>query len=425
MFHMTTYLQTLRLFNRNVQLCLITAAVIGFTIDGGVYAVLFNLYLLRLGYGPEFVGLINSAGMLTFALCSLPAGILGKRWGNRPMMILGLTLMLVGCGLLPLAEFAPAGWRPAWLVVTYVLNYLGVAMYFVNLAPFLMGAAGPAERNHVFSVQVALLALAAFAGSLIGGLLPGLFSTLLGVSPDQPVAYRYPLWLAAGLLIPAILAVQSTHEVNPTSEPGHTVKPNIDQPEALSFSLIARLTLVRLFQVAGVGATATFFNVYLDAGLQIPTAQIGFLAAFARLTAVPAALILPFLTARWGNNRIVVFATLGTALMILPLALISHWSAVGLGFMGVITFSSIRYAAFLVYSMELVPPRWRGTLSGAGEMAAGFSFAGIALGGGYIITSLGYTSLFLIGAGLTIIGALLFWVYFPTPRNTTAGVRPS
>ena len=68
-----TYLQTVRQFNRNVRLFLLSAALIGFTTSGGVQGVLLNLYLLRLGYGLDFVGQINSIGGLVFALFSLPA----------------------------------------------------------------------------------------------------------------------------------------------------------------------------------------------------------------------------------------------------------------------------------------------------------------------------------------------------------------
>jgi hypothetical protein len=42
----------------------------------------------------------------------------------------------------------------------------------------------------------------------------------------------------------------------------------------------------------------------------------------------------------------------------------------------------------------------------------------MALGGGYIITALGFPSLFLTGAGLTAAGALAFWSYFRVPRGT-------
>ena len=53
---------------------LIGTALVGFALDGGIYAVLLNLYLVRLGYGPELIGMINSAGQLAFALFSLPLG---------------------------------------------------------------------------------------------------------------------------------------------------------------------------------------------------------------------------------------------------------------------------------------------------------------------------------------------------------------
>ena len=71
----------------------------------------------------------------------------------------------------------------------------------------------------------------------------------------------------------------------------------------------------------------------------------------------------------------------------------------------------MRYSAFLVYIMEHCPPHLRGSMNGAGEMAAGFSFAAVSLLGGYMITSLGYSTLFFTGAMLTLAGTLLFWGY--------------
>ena len=43
-----THREALALFNRDVRLVLFSQALIGFTIFGGVYTVLLNLYLLRL-----------------------------------------------------------------------------------------------------------------------------------------------------------------------------------------------------------------------------------------------------------------------------------------------------------------------------------------------------------------------------------------
>jgi MFS family permease len=401
-----TYLHVLRDFNRDVRLYLITTMIIGLTVDGGVYTVLFNLYLLRLGYGPEFVGLVNGSGMLVFALCCLPAGTLSGRLGNRRMMIIGLTLLLIGCGLLPFAELRTGNWQAGWLFTTWCFAFIGFAMYFVNTAPFVMTVTHQSERNHVFSVQAAVWSLAGFAGSLIGGFLPGLFAIYLGVSLDQAAPYRYSLLVASLLLIPSVLAIVATRE-------GHTqpIKERQAAGEASPLKLIAFLTLVRLLVVTGVGTLFTFFNVYMDAGLQISTVHIGVLSAVGRLLSIPTALIVPLLTVRWGSGRTAAWASLGTAFSMLPLIFISHWGAAGLGYIGTIALTSIRYPAFLVYTMERVSPGWRGTMSGAGEMASGLSFSAMALGGGYIIEAFGYRSFFLTGASLTVVGTLSFLIH--------------
>lgn len=103
----STHREALSLFNRDVRLVLFSQALLGFTIFGGVYTVLLNLYLLRLGYGPQLIGQVNAVGALSFALLSMPAGVLANRWGARRSMIVGTVVAALGFGLLPLGEFAP------------------------------------------------------------------------------------------------------------------------------------------------------------------------------------------------------------------------------------------------------------------------------------------------------------------------------
>ncbi len=72
----------------------------------------------------------------------------------------------------------------------------------------------------------------------------------------------------------------------------------------------------------------------------------------------------------------------------------------GLGYIGVIALTSIRYPSFLIYTMGIMPARYRSVMSGAGEMSAGFSFSLMALAGGYLIANQGYRDLFLLGRRL-------------------------
>ncbi|NLT42653.1 MAG: MFS transporter, partial [Anaerolineae bacterium] len=156
------YLHTVRRFGRDARLAFATGALLWFSVFG-IYSVLFNLYILRLGFGPEFVGLANAGGLLSGALFSLPAGELGRRWGSRRAMIAGLILAVVGHGLVPLAEILPPALQPAWVLLSYFAGCLGaLAVYMVNVTPYLMGVTAPHQHNHAFSLLSAIPTAAAF-----------------------------------------------------------------------------------------------------------------------------------------------------------------------------------------------------------------------------------------------------------------------
>ena len=74
----------------------------------------------------------------------------------------------------------------------------------------------------------------------------------------------------------------------------------------------------------------------------------------------------------------------------------------------------------VVFQQEIVAREWREVISGATTTAIGIGSAGIAFGGGFMLSRLGYRSLFLAGAVSVALGALIFWLYFRTPRGEYA-----
>jgi MFS family permease len=412
-----------RLFSRDVRLFLVTAALVGLTWDG-MRAVLLNLYLLRLGYGPEFIGLLNGVGASAFALLCLPAGAMGTRWGSRAMLMAGLSLLAAGFGLLPLAESTAGTWRSSWLLATTVLVHLGFALYLVNGLPFLMEATGPEERSHVFSVQMALVPLAAFVGGLLAGLLPGAFATLLGAPLEEAAPYRYPLWMMALLLAPGVLALVPTRAVGGPQAPASASDARPVQPSRVPYMLFIMIGLIMALRFGGRGALVTFFNVYLDEALGVSTALIGTLSAVGQLVAVPAALAAPALVARWGNPRTIFRGMIGMTLCTLPLALVPHWGAAGLSYVSSTAFFQVTVGPIRLFSQELVAPRWRATMASAFMMGAGLAFAVVSLAGGYAIVALGYQAPFLAGTGFMAASAFLFWAYFRVPRGELARRSP-
>jgi predicted MFS family arabinose efflux permease len=172
------------------------------------------------------------------------------------------------------------------------------------------------------------------------------------------------------------------------------------------YGLIVLIGLVILLGQAGRGTARTFWNVCLDSGMGGATAQIGVLAAVAQLPSVPAAVVTPLLSERWGKVRTYALTSLGVAL-ILPLALIGDVGAAGLGFVCMGALMSIPGPAFTVHHQEVVSPGSRAAMPGKTNMAAGLGWAVMAMVGGYMITAVGYRSLFVVGAALVFTGALL------------------
>ena len=405
------YRRLLRSFHRDVRLFLFAAALQGFSISG-VRKVLFNLYLLRLGYGPEFIGLANAVGWFALAGFGLIAGAIGARWGNRRALLAGMVLMIGGTGLLPLAESVSIAWQVVWLLASTVLAYLGVALYFANCVTFLMTATGPKERGRAFATQVALETLAGFAGSLIGGALPTVFAAVLNVSMQDPAPYRYLQFLAAIVLIPGVLVLSKAGEHHSTQLQGRKTATG-----QAPYGLIFVLTIAVMLRSAGRSTVDVFFNVYLDTQLGTSASAIGVLSAAALLLSAPAALAATPLARRWGTIRMVAVASLAMALSILPLALFPRLIAAGAGFIGVTILFAVLAGPMRMYSQGIVAPEWRGAMSGALMTGVGLINAAMALGGGYAVAIVGFRGLFLLGAALTAAGALLFWVYFRVPRG--------
>jgi MFS family permease len=416
------YLQKLRMLSRDVRFYLTGAAAYGFAQEG-MRGVLLNLYLLRLGYDPRFIGLLNAAVLLAFTLSCPPAGGLAASRGSRAVMIAGMALIAVGNGLLLLAESLPDAWEAGWLLGMAALTGLGLALYLVNGIPFLMGATGSEERDYAFSAQMALVPLAAFAGSLVAGALPGALGRTMDVSPEDPAPYRYALLAAAVLLVPAVIALVATEprgirpvspkEVARSAGIGRSADPGPGASRgAALWGPVILVGLVAGLRYAGQSTARTFFNVYLDDGLGASTALIGTLTAVAQLVAVPAALATPLLALRWTRSRVIVAGSLGQALSQALLALVPRPGAAGLGLTGTMAAFGMTTSAFRVFSQELVAPGRRAVMSASLMMGAGLTASAMAFFSGFVIELLGYSNLFLLGAALTLLGAVVFWAFF-------------
>src|SRR5690606_16661039 len=134
---MLAYLSALRLLNRDIRFLLGMWALTAFAYFG-IQGVLLNLYLLRLGYGPEFIGLLIGSGQLVWAAFALPAGMIGQRLGLRTALLAAHPLLAIGGGGILWAEHLPAAWQTAGLMAAWTVMWLGASLMTVNATPYMM-----------------------------------------------------------------------------------------------------------------------------------------------------------------------------------------------------------------------------------------------------------------------------------------------
>jgi predicted MFS family arabinose efflux permease len=106
---------------------------------------------------------------------------------------------------------------------------------------------------------------------------------------------------------------------------------------------------------------------------------------------------------------------------------VARWQAAVVGYLAIQALIVLARPGISVFQMTLVPAQWRPTISASCSMAMTLGMATLAFGGGQILTTLNYRTLFLTGAGLVFAGVLFFWGYFRVPRGELArgqSVRP-
>ena len=406
-------LPSMRDFSRDARMLIIASGLFAVSFFG-VQTLLKVLYVIRLGYGPVYVGLFTSMGAITYMSMGLPSGALGSRFGVRRIMIIGGIISVVGMASLPLTEFVPVALRNFWPNFSQVLTTMGWSMLNVNLIPTLMANTTEWNRNSAYALNSAFRETGTLAGTLVGGLLPGLFANVIGQTLGDPAPYRYALWVGAGLGLVAVTPLTFVKRVKSTA-----VKTRIKPSGSAPIIPILTMGIYVYVRHAGWATCKGFCNAYMDTDLHLTASSIGLIGSVAQIGAIIATLITPRLLSLYSNGRVLFVTTIGVRLSLLPMALIPNWVAAGLGRIIYQIVSAIWIPTLQVFQMELVDSEWRALTYGATAMVMGFGFGSMSLAGGYIIAARGYGSFFFIGACFELLSAaILWWILKKRPHHS-------
>ena len=413
------YLLSITKLDRSVLLNIFAYGIIGL-IFIGVQGVLTNLYLIELGLDLSFIGSLTASGMLIWAILSLPAGMIGTRFGTRAAVIAGFVLVAVGLTLyLCVVQLPPPLWETGFYL-TNALFYIGAPLVAVNGTPYLMGVAPEHERNASFTLLGALTAITAFFGSLMAGFLPGVLMRVSNGSLDQAGAYNAVLWIGVPAYLVSALLMFKARSAPPVIEQAYGTVEKIRPPWGLLFFL----GILFAMQLMSENFMFLFYNVYLGEDLSISTNQIGTIFAVGRLIPFFISPLLPLMLNRSGAGRVMTAGYLLMAIVFLLMARIPIWQVAAAGFILISLLSNFSVISRNIFSQEIVKPRWRTTVNAVISICLALSMGVAGMVGGRIIPIIGFSGMFTIGAALALLSVLLYSTWQLKASNRVTAETP-
>jgi MFS family permease len=366
-------------------------AVSVFNLGSFVFFVLYNLYLLDLGYREDMLGLTGGAMTAGSIVGTLPAARYSQRAGLRRALIscFGAMAIVSACRVLYTA--------PAALIAFAFLSGVVFSLFAVSVPPAIAQLSNAPLRPRAFSFFFAIGISLGIAGGLLAGRLPAL-------AGSKQAALLAGCGLIAFAVAPALtLRFPSTPAAERRTYPRG--------PFMRRF-----LVVIAVWSLA-TGAFNPFFNAYFARGIGATVAQIGLVYSAAQLAQVAAVLGAPFVFRRTGLVGGVAGAQLACAL---ALAVLAALPAVLPG----VGIAAVAYAAYMgfhymgepgLYSMLMnrVAAEERSGASALNHLAMFSAQAVAAAAAGAAITKAGYSVVVAAAALLAVLAALLLWRLLP------------
>lgn len=230
--------------------------------------ILLPLYVIDLGMSVALAALIVGVRGIGLFLFDIPAGVFASRFGDRAILLIGLTVILAGSILIALST------NPWFLAIGAFLSGAGFSAWMLGRQSYIADTCEAHETGRAIAVMAGLQRVGIFIGPGLGGLFAAATS------------YSLTFLVGAGIVIVAAILVwtycHAVHGANPSQ--GLSLAPTLRLARqhartfltaggaALSLQLMraARMLLVPLFGVQlGLDAAAIGSIVSLSAGIDM------------------------------------------------------------------------------------------------------------------------------------------------------------
>jgi MFS family permease len=414
-YGISAYLSHVRQFTPNARKFL--AFQFFLALNSGIYGVIFNLYLLKLGYHEDFMGVILGVVFVSSGLLSVPAAMLCDRIGRRKTLLLSSVVLALGLALLYTIT------TREMLLLGSVLYGIATGMTAVASSPFMAENSSREERIHLFSMNSVVMMSSSVLGSLAGGLLPGLFGGAAGDGTGLVDSYRLTLYLSLAAvlltLIPLVLIKEKSRPSLARRERLQLVAKVIRSPQ------VQRLVFVNMLIGTGAGMVVPFFNVYFYDVLHASTGQIGVIFSVGQIIMVAGLLIIPMLVGRFGKVRTIALTELLSIPFLILIALTMNIYLAAVGYIMRMTLMNMANPAISSFNMEIVAEEERATVSSLTQMGWYLLYAMSTFISGIMMSRGSYLLPFLITCIVYFIAAVAYYVFFLRLERATTMPIPT
>jgi MFS family permease len=364
--------------------------------------LIFNFYVLSLGYDEALLGKLITTNQFTALLLALPMGFVVDRFGRKNGLMARSLLLAV-------SVLGAAVWPQTW--VLYAINVVfGVvqSLSAVIMSPFLMENSGEQERTYLFSFSSGLMMISASIGNWLGGYLPTWMGAYHNVDPESSVAYAWALASVAfvailGMIPVAMLKVGKHEKLARSFDPLGIMR---KKPR-----LLTKLLLPSLIISTGAGLFMPFMNVFYREVHGQPDQVIGTLFAWGSLAMGVGLLIAPAIAGRIGKIQLVILSQ-GLSIPFMVLLGFAPFTISALSYYVRMALMNMSNPIYQTFVMEKVDPSERTTVASLASMVWNSGRAFSPSISGWLQVNFGFTPVFALAITLYACAVPLYWLFF-------------
>ena len=380
-----------------------------FNIGMFMFVLLYNLYLLDIGYKEDFLGWMSSVTTAGNLVGTVFAVLLNRLIGLQRSVVVcfAATATIAALRSLLVGEVALLG-----IAFTAGLFF---ALWAISITVVVAQVTTAETRPLAFSIYLATVIGIGIIADPVGGHLPLWLNRLFGPT-SAAESKQWALLLSAAIVSLAVLPAMRLR------------LPHVTKGQRATYprsSFVLRFLIAVAVLNIATAAFNPFASAYFSRSLKMPVEDIGLVFSGSQLAQVVAILLSPLILKKFGLVWGIVYMELAAGLSLATLATGPPMMIAVLGFAGFTAFQWMDEPAMESLLMTKVEPHERSGATALMYMVIFASGAVTAPVAGIGLTRFGYPAIISAAAFLLVLGALLFGFLLRRSVNETAAVKSS